>query len=120
MPLLQLTSLPEAQDNENDDTSEIRFNSIPTLSSPAVPEVNYSCERRVDTITGLVGISLNFSYEYNSQIQEGILTYTVSVFETTALGSRSNRIGAFTYNPGFVSEVHPHFIVIFPGSSVKN
>ena len=72
----QLQSLPGG----NSDDASISFtgpNQI--VTSPAPPPVTYMCARTVDTVTGLVGISLMFSYEYNPLIQEAIDQYFVVV-----------------------------------------
>lgn len=96
--LNQLTSLPEGQDNS------IKFNinsKTPYVTSPLKPEVTYSCKRQVDPQTGLIGIALNFSYEYNRLIQQAISMYTVDALHTAPI----NNIGSYVYDPAFVSKV---------------
>ena len=99
--LHQLTALPEGQDN----SINLNLNTPSSVTSPSKPEITYSCERLVDPQTGLVGIGLNFSYEYNPLIQEAISMYTVDALRT-ATGSNGIVIGSFTYDPALVNKVY--------------
>ena len=41
-------------------------------SEPVMSTINFSCDRTVDSITGLLTIHLNWTYEYNPLIEEAI------------------------------------------------
>jgi hypothetical protein len=77
----------------------------PIVDSPLVPVATSFCERRVDPITGLIDIFLNFTYEFNPLIEEAIINYTVMVSDTTADGrAGDNPSGRFIYNPALIEE----------------
>ena len=110
--LPQLTSLPEGEDNSDSLTLRFPVNVlVPILTSPEEPSATYSCERRLDPITGLIDIFINFTYEYNSLIEEAIINYTVIVSDTNAQGGTGvPPRGKFIYNPVLISEVNMMFI----------
>ena len=69
----QLQSLPMSPENSE------RENVIPALTSPLAPTVTSSYVKIVDPLTGLVGTSTSFFYEYNPLIEEAIFSYVVDV-----------------------------------------
>ena len=107
---LQLTSLPVAEDNS--DSLILSYPMFaPILTSPERPSATYFCEKRVDPITGLIDIFINFTYEYNPLIEEAIINYTVIVSDTSAQGGTGvPQRGKFIYNPVLISEVNMLFI----------
>lgn len=90
------------------------------MTSPSKPKVTLSCKRRVDPQTGLVGIALNFSYEYNPLIQQAISMYDVDVLVTNPDGSNGVRIGSYMYDPAFVSEVGIGIFILKLSVCIRN
>ena len=67
------------------------FSSSRTISNcdptePAMPTVNFSCDRTVDSITGLLTIHLNWTYEYNPLIEEAISRRKIFLYAQTDKG----------------------------------
>ena len=93
----QLQSLPETADNSI--TIRVEFNAFPAVTTPAQPVVTQTCNRILDPLTGLVAISLNYSYEYNPLIEETIVAYTVNAHELLEDGRNGAILGSFIYNP---------------------
>ena len=119
--LLQLTSLPEADDNTGTFTLgfPVMFRA-PIVDSPLAPVATSFCERRVDPITGLIDIFLNFTYEFNPLIEEAIINYTVMVSDTTADGrAGDNPSGRFIYNPALIEEVYRYIHMPIIASLLK-
>ena len=50
-------------------------NCAPT--EPAAPAVSFSCHRRIDIVTGLIEIHINWSYEYIPLIEEAVAVYNI-------------------------------------------
>jgi hypothetical protein len=75
----------------------------PIVDSPLAPAATSFCEKRVNPITGLIDIFLNFTYEFDLLIEEAIINYTVMVSDTTADGrAGDNPSGRFIYNPALI------------------
>ena len=92
----QLQSLPETADN--DVTINVE-NGFPAVTTPTQPVVTQTCNRILDPLTGLVAISLNYSYGYNPLIEETIVAYTVNAHELLEDGRNGAILGEFIYNP---------------------
>ena len=46
-------------------------------TEPLAPVVNLSCNRRVDIVTGLIEIHMNWNYEYIPLIEDAIAVYNI-------------------------------------------
>ena len=82
LSIFQLTCLPEIADN--DEYLEVKFNdqSSTIVTSPVEPNVTQTCSGSVDSDTGQIGISFNFSYEHDPLIEEAIVNYCVVISES--------------------------------------
>ena len=90
----QLLSLPGGNSARRD----IVFTLHPEVTSPEQPTVAHMCMRTVDTLTGLVEISLNFSYEYNPLIEEAIVNYTATPQNVDDNNKPSRTLAEFIYD----------------------
>lgn len=91
---LQLHSLPASSDNSD------RIN-VPVaceLTSPVKPDVTQTCDKTPDPMTGTVGITTRFSYEYNPLIEEAITGYKIDILHLLDSGKPSQPVISITYD----------------------
>ena len=92
----------------------------PIVDSPLAPAATSFCEKRVNPITGLIDIFLNFTYEFDLLIEEAIINYTVMVSDTTADGKAGTPPrGIFIYNPALIEEVYSYIHMPIIASLLK-
>ena len=69
-----------------------------SLTSPLRPSVTQTCAKTLDPLTGIVGISTEYSYEYNPLIEEAISRYVAEVHHITAEDRIDLPVISFTYD----------------------
>ena len=84
----------------------------PVLTSPQPPTVTQSCQKMADPLTGLAGLLMSFSYEYDPLIQEAIMNFTAETQNVKPSGVQGFSVISTTYNPNLMklNEVNPVII----------
>ena len=91
----QLQSLPANSENS------IRINSVPVareLTSPVKPDVTQTCDKTSNPMTGTVGITTRYSYEYNPLIEEAIIGYNLDILHLLDNGGAGRSVISITYD----------------------
>ena len=68
------------------------------------------CEKNVNPLTGLIGISLQFSYEYSHLIDEAIIKYTAETQNSLKSDVAGPSVVSTNYNSMYdkLEEVHTY------------
>ena len=84
----------------------------PVLTSPRPPTVTQSCQKMTDPLTGLAGLSMSFSYEYDPLIQEAIMKFTAETQTVEPSGVPGLSVISTTYNPNLVKLNEVNTVII--------